>query len=150
MMKITILQTHLISALAKANKVISSKPQLPILQSVLLEAKGNEVSITGTNTETTIVVKTSAKVDQEGGVCVPAKILTEFVATLPEEPIKIMEKEGALQILCDGYDAEIPALNKAEFPKTTEDKKGKYIELKKDDFISSMDSVLFAAATDEG
>ncbi|MFZ2025561.1 MAG: DNA polymerase III subunit beta [Microgenomates group bacterium] len=149
-MKFTLLQTNLIGALTKATRVISSKAQLPILQTVLIETKEEFLYIIGTNTETTIVTKTNAKITKQGGVCVPAKLFLEFVSTLPDAPVTCEEKEGSLHIVCEGYEATIPGVPKNEFPETPAIKRGKETEIKKDKLLTAMEKVIFSAATDEG
>ena len=149
-MKFTLLQTNLIGALTKTTRIISSKAQLPILQTVLIETKEEFLYIIGTNTETTIVTKTNAKVASHGGICVPAKLFLEFVSTLPDAPVTCEDKEGALHIVCEGYEATIPGVAKGEFPETPEVKRGKETEIKKDKLLSAMEKVIFSAATDEG
>lgn len=149
-MKFSLLQPKLSAALIKTTRIISQKAQLPILQNVLLETKDEFLYITGTNTETTIITKINAKIEKQGGICVPAKLLLEFISTLPEAPILFESKTGSLAITCEGYEAVIPGVAKEEFPLVSEGKKGKEIEIKKDTLLSSLESVIFSAATDEG
>lgn len=149
-MKFSVLQTHLITALSKIGKVISPKAQLPVLQNVLIETKENKLVIAGTNMETSMIASVRAKVEKEGGVCVPAKIFTEFITTLPEETVDVMCKEGTLIVKSNGYEASIPCVAKEEFPPLPQGKKPGGSQLPKDVFISALDSVLYAAASDEG
>jgi len=149
-MKVSLLQTHLMSALTKTTRVISSKAQLPILQNILMETHEEFLYIAGTNTETTVVTKTNAKIEKPGGVCVPAKLFMEFVSTLPEGQVDCVYKEGSLLITCGGYEATIPCVAREEFPPLPEITKGKEIEVPKTTLVSSLEEVLFAAAIDEG
>lgn len=138
------------TALTKTSRVISSKTQLPILQNILMETREELLYIAGTNTETTVVTKTNSKVGKQGGVCVPAKLFMELVATLPEGPVECESKEGALRVVCGGYEATIPCVSKEEFPPLPEIKKGKEIEMPKTTLLAALESVLFSAAIDEG
>lgn len=149
-MKFSLLQTNLLTTLTKATRVVSSKSQLPILQNVLLQTKEEYLYIIGTNTETTIVAKTNAKIDKQGGLCVPAKLFLEFISTLPEGKVICEEKEGSLSVVCEGYKATIPGVLKEEFPAIPETKKGKETEIKKDTLLKAMEMVIFSAAIDEG
>lgn len=149
-MKISLLQTHLLSALTRVGRIISSRAQLPILQNFLLEAKGNSFTITGTNTETSIMSKSNAKIEKEGGVCVPAKLLVEFITSLPEGVVEMSVKEGSLSIVSGGFEASIPCVSKEEFPPLPKQDKAKGAEIPKEMFLQALELVLFAAATDEG
>ena len=149
-MKVSILQKHLLSTLTTVGRIISSKSQLPILQTLLLETKGKSFIITGTNTETSIVSRGSAKIEKEGGVCVPAKLLLELITSLPDGIIEMSEKEGALLVNSTGFEATIPCISKEEFPPLPKHDKIKGAEIPREIFIQALESVLFAAATDEG
>ncbi len=149
-MKVSILQKHLLSTLTSVGRIISSRAQLPILQNFLLETKGNNFIITGTNTETSIVSRSSAKIEKEGGVCTPAKLLVEFITSLPEGVVELSAKEGVLIITSNGFEASIPCVSKEEFPPLPKYDKTKGAEIPKETFLRALESVLFAAATDEG
>ena len=149
-MKVSILKTHLTQALTKVSRVISSKSQLPILQNVLLETKDKQLNIVGTNSEMTIVVKTQAKVEEDGGICVPAKLFTELISSLPDNQINISVKEGVMNVKSEGYEATLPCVPKEEFPPVPVNKKNREIIIPKTKLLASLDAVLFAAATDEG
>ena len=149
-MKLSILQTHLLSTLTSVGRIISPKAQLPILQNMLLETKGNLFIVAGTNTETSIVSKSNAKIEKEGGICVPAKILIEFVSSLPDGVVEMNVKEGVLAITSNGFEANIPCVSKEEFPPLPKHDKTKGAEIPKETFIQALETVLFAAATDEG
>ena len=149
-MKISILQTHLLSTLTNVGRIISSRAQLPILQNLLLETKGSVFIVAGTNTETSIVSSNNAKIEKEGGVCVPAKLLIEFITSLPEGIVEMEVKQEALTIASGGFEATIPCVSKEEFPPLPKQDKTKGAEISKETFIQALESVLFAAASDEG
>lgn len=149
-MKITVLQEHLLQALVSAGRVVSQKTQLPVLQNALLYTHGAKFYIAATNTETTIVSFVKARVDKEGGVCVPAKLLGELVVSLSKEPV-ILETDGdKLTVSCGGTHAEVPGTPKEEFPPVPSFSSGQAEELDKDVFVRAASSMVFAAATDEG
>ncbi len=148
-MNIQILQENLLRALVKTGRVISSKPQLPVLQSVLLTAKEEQFSVTGSSLETTETVCTRGKIIKEGGICVPARLLTELISSLPQETVTLEVKEGALFVTGGKTHATIPGVAASEFPPVPTKGKGSALSFDKENFISSLQSVLFAAATDE-
>lgn len=149
-MKLSILQTHLLSALTNVGRIISPKAQLPILQNFLLETKGSLFIVAGTNTETSIISKSNAKIEKEGGACVPAKLLIEFITSLPEGVVEISEKGGTLAVISGGFEATIPCMSKEEFPPFPKHDKINKSEIIKETFLQALESVLFAAASDEG
>jgi DNA polymerase-3 subunit beta len=149
-MIINILQENLLRALIKTSRIVPAKPQLPIIQNILLLAKDGMVTITATNLETTEIVSVGAKIEKEGGLCVSSRLLLEFVSSLPQATVTLSVKEGSLLISCGGFRATIPGINPSEFPQMPERiKKGEVI-IQKEEIVASVGRILYSAATDEG
>jgi DNA polymerase III subunit beta len=149
-MIINTLQENLLRALIKTSRVVPAKPQLPVLQNILLTAKDGVVTITATNLETTEIVSIGAKIEKEGGVCVPSRLFLEFVSSLPQSTVTIATKEGSVLVTCGGYRATIPGMNASEFPQIPEKTKKGEVTIQKDEIVSAVQNILFSAATDEG
>lgn len=149
-MHFQILQENFLKALTRITRIVPTKPQLPILQDIKLSVTKEGVEVITTNTETTEVVWLGGKVDAPGEICVSARTLFEFVATLSPDTIEIIQKEETLHVSCGRYHAEFPTISATEFPKTAKFLHKEAGELEKDKFISALSSVLFSAATDEG
>lgn len=149
-MNITVLQENLLRALARAGRVVPARPQLPIIANILLQTEEGRLRVTATNLETTESVWVGAKIEKDGGVCVSSRLLSELVATLPRSAVRLVVKEGSLVIETEGFRAVVPGAASAEFPRAEETGKTSAASLKKDEFISAISQVVFAAATDEG
>ncbi len=149
-MKLHILQENLLKCLQRTGRIVSNKPQLPILQNILLETQGNLLHITATNMETTVMTTSGAKVEKEGGLCVQAKLLADLVSSLPQETVVLEEKEGALLVSTTRTKATLPGIGKGEFPPMNVPKKEKRMMKGDKDILEGLGKALFAAATDEG
>lgn len=149
-MNIQILQENLLRALLRAGRIVPTKPQLPILQNVMLSTESGRLKITTSNLETTETILVGAKVIEEGGICVPSKLISEYVSSLPQGTVELVVNDGSLQIQCAGYKATIPGITSREYPPIpTSDIKGS-VELEKDALLQNLNRVVFSAATDEG
>ncbi len=150
-MNVSILQENLLKALTRTGRVLSAKPQLPILNNVLLEAEKGRLNATTTSLDITEQVSVGAKTEKEGGICVSSKLLTELVSSLPREAVHLLASEGSLHVSSGGTTATIPGISSTEFPPvSTSWKLKKAVELDKTTFVRALDSVLFAAASDDG
>lgn len=145
----SILQENLLRALTRTGRILSNKPQLPIIQNVLLEAKEGGLRVVTTNLETTEAVWVGAKVEKEGGICVSSRTLTELVLTLPAETTSLRVIDGGLSVSSAGFEALIPGISASEFPPVPQSA-GKGDKLAKDQLVGAFSLVLFSAATDEG
>jgi len=149
-MLINILQENLLKTLIRACRIIPSKPQIPILQNILLSGEDGVLKVVSTSIDTTEVSLVGAKVEKAGGICVSSRLLLEFVSSLPQSTVRLTEKDGALIIQCEGYKATIPGVSEKEFPPISEldTKNASVIQTEK--IMEATESVVFAAATDEG
>lgn len=149
-MKASLLQENLNKGISFVSRFISSNPQLKILSNIKIEAKKGQLLLSATNLETGINLKLGAKVDEEGSLTVPAKIIQEFVGFLPKDKICIESAENNLKISCQDYKAIINGTGSSEFPKipSLEEKKNALL-IKKESFLKAVEEVAFAAAGDE-
>lgn len=149
-MNTQILQENFMRALSQVGRIIPPRPQLPILQNIKMKSTKEGIEMIATNMETSINVWVGAKTQKEGEACVPARLLTEFVATLPQSTITMTLEDGSLAVSCGTYKANIPTAPVAEFPQTPSFEEKGGTKTNKKAFIEAISSVLFAAATDEG
>ena len=87
-MKFIVSSTDLLQGLLSVSRVIASKNALPILDNFLFVLEGNSLTVTASDSETTL--KTMISIDEvsEGGeIAVPAKLLTDTLKELPTQPI---------------------------------------------------------------
>lgn len=149
-MTIKILQEKLIKSLNRAGRIISARSQLPILQNVLLSSENGLLRVTASNLETTVTSLVSAKVEKEGSVCVPAKLFTELVTSIPEETLTLEENESGLRVTATRTDALLPTVPPNEFPPLTTAGGKNQIEIESGVLTEAFRAVLYAAATDDG
>ncbi len=149
-MDLQVLQVNLLRALIRAGRIVPSKPQLPIIQHVLLTTEAGRLKITATNLETTETLLVGAKVNKEGGICVPSRLICEYVSSLPQDTIVLSVVDGALQIQCAGYTATIPGVSASEYPLIPQEALKQPIQMEKSQVIKNLNRVVFSAATDEG
>lgn len=146
-MKLEILQENLAKSLSIVSRIISSRAQLPILNNVLLSTDRGRLKISATNLETGINFWIGAKIEKEGIVSIPAKVLTEFVSSLPPEKVQLESKQDGLKITCGSYQAEFVGLPASEFPPIPFLKEKPTLII--NHLIEAIPQVVFAAAQDE-
>lgn len=116
MMKIFCLQENLKNALATAERIVGKNLNLPILNNLLLKTDKGRLKISSTNLEIGINYWVSGKIEKEGGITVPARILSSFVTNLPNKKIELTVKEDVLYINCENFKAQIKGQNIADYP----------------------------------
>lgn len=148
-MKIQVLQENLLKALTQTGRIIPSKPQLPILQNVLLSTEEGRLSITASNLETTEVNHIGVKIEKEGGICVSSRLLTEFISSLPQGSLELSVDDGNLSISGIKVKADIPGISATEYPPVSKVAEKNRFNIQKAGFNQALKMVLFASASDE-
>lgn len=118
-MKFIVSSTDLLQGLLSVSRVIASKPSLPILDNFLFVLEGNSLTVTASDSETTL--KTIINIDEvtEGGeIAVPAKLLTDTLKELPTQPIEFSTEpeRNIVNIAWASGNAQIPYLSTEDYP----------------------------------
>lgn len=149
-MKFTILQEDLSKAVSIASRFASSKAQLPVLGNVLISTSKTKVKVMSTNLEISVAVSVGAKVEEEGDLSIPSKVLNDLISNLPKESIEISSKEEQLKVSASGFSSTVLGMGASDFPKIpTSVDKNVSITLPAKNFSEALSQVVFATSLDE-
>lgn len=162
-MRVSCLQENLAKGLSIVGRAVSSRSTLPVLGNILLEAKDNQLRLAATNLEIGVNCWIGAKVEDEGAITIPARLLADFVNSMPPERIdmELAVRTQTLHLVCARHDANMKGIDASEFPiiptagtgdeqdEQTEKLEGTRLELETTGLHKMIDQVIFAASTDE-
>jgi DNA polymerase III subunit beta len=150
-MKLTCLQENLNKGLAIVGRAVATRTTLPITNNVLLTAGEGRLKLVATNLEMAISCWIGAKIEQEGSITVPARLLTEFVGSLPNDTISVnlSPQTKTLGLKCARFEARISGVDAKEFPPIPNVDDGVTTEVEVDVLRQAINQVVFAAATEE-
>jgi len=148
-MKLSILQENLHKGLSRCIRILVNKPQLPILAHVLISSKSNKILITTTNMETSIQILLAGKIEEEGDICVPARLLFELISSLPKDTVSLETDGETLHIKTRKNKATLPGVVSSEFPPLPEFSSSGGVDLPNDTLRLALGQVIFAAASEE-
>ena len=151
-MKVSCLQENLAKGLGIVGRAVASRSTLPVLSNVMLATDNGRLKLAATNLELGINCWVGAKVEEEGATTVPARLLTDFVNSLPPEQIdmELAVRTQTLNARCARFEANIKGIDAQEFPIIpTADDAERAVRLQPEDLRQMIDQVVFAAATDE-
>ncbi|MBM4402307.1 MAG: DNA polymerase III subunit beta, partial [Candidatus Cloacimonetes bacterium] len=149
-MEIKILQENLIKPLGILNHIVTTKPSLPILSSILLKAENKTVILQATDLNISLDLQIKAEIKEEGKITLPARSFLEFISSLSPQNLNISEKEGKVFVKGEEAQASFVTMGSEEFPKFPEiDEESKFM-LKKETLGFLIRKTAFAAAADEG
>ena len=148
-MKLTVTQENLSRALATVSRIASSRGSLPILSNVLLKTIDNQLLVSATNLDIAIHETIGAKVQKEGTVTVPARLMQDYVSSLPQGTLKLELLDNKLLITTEHHSSSINGTPADDFPVMPTIERGSTLTLKATDFKKALQQVLFAASSDE-
>mgnify|MGYP001376108325 FL=1 len=150
-MKISCLQQNLSRGLAIVGRAVATRSNLPVLQNVKISTQNDMLVLTGTNLDIAITTKIGAQIEEEGEITIPARLLTDFVNTLPDDRIDMESSADLMSVSlkCLRFEANINGTDPAEFPPIPTVDEGSTIKIDPQILKETVDYVAFAAATED-
>jgi len=128
-MKIIILKDNLNNGLNIISRVAGKNLTLPILNNILIETEGSFINLSSTDLELGIKYWLLAKIEKEGKITIPSKILTSFIGLLPNKKLTLEAKNQTLFIDCDDQNTQIKGLDAQDYPIIPTTNDGNFIGL---------------------
>jgi len=148
-MKFTIMRPELSLLISNVVSVVPPKSTLPILSTILLEAKGNTLKATSTDLDMSISTSVKADVSAEGTVSIPAKRFNDIVKELPAEEVKVTVDDYRVKVECARGKYAISGMDPADFPKLPTFKSEFRFTIGASVLRKGEKRCLYAASTDE-
>lgn len=148
-MKLQVTQTNLSKALGTVARVANSRNPLAILSNVLLKTEKNRLSISATNLDIGITHLVGSKVEKEGSITVPARLMQDFVSSLPDSVLNLELTDNKLNITTDQYQSTINGILADDFPVMPAIKEGVTWKMPAAEFKKALAQVVFAASADD-
>ena len=151
-MKFIVSSTKLFAQLQAASRVIAPKNSLQILEDVLFELKGSDLTLTASDGETT--VRTTLEVEKAEGagkVAFAAKLLLDTLKEFPEQPLTfaIDDANFGLNITSDNGTYSFVGANGNEYPEMQEENGQNNFSMSASDLLDAVNKTIFCTADDE-
>lgn len=151
-MRFIVSSTDLLQGLLSVQKVIASKSSLPILDNFLFTLDGSTLTVTGSDSETTLkTILTINEVMEGGEIAVPAKLLTDSLKELPTQPIEFSsdDEKNIVDIIWASGSAQIPFTSAEDYPTLKELVEPTAIRMKGSVLADGINSTLYATGDEE-
>jgi len=151
-MKFIISSSLLLKNLQAILGVINSNNTLPILDDFLFELKGDALTITSSDLETTmsVTIKTD-KAEEEGSIAIPAKILVDTLKTFADIPVSfyINASTSLIEISAGEGKYKLAGHESDEYPRTPSLEETTAIVFDSSIMANAINKTLFATGNDE-
>jgi DNA polymerase III subunit beta len=153
-MKFVVSSTELLGHLQAISRVISSKNTLPILDNFLFNVSGNDLEITASDLESTLITRMRLdNITGSGTIALPARILLDTLKEFSEQPLTFDVNPDTLAVVINSENGRfsIVGQNGIDFPVLPVIKKEKRFSfnIAADILLSGISRTLFATADDE-
>lgn len=146
-MKTVLLQENFVSALKQINRIVPNKPQLPILQTIKIEATPTELQLTATDLQVGMQIDVPAQTENPGSMAVPARVLVDTIQALPPGQVTLELDEHRLTVTTEKTKTNITTQPVDDFPEFVSPE-GVEISITNEQIENIKQLVSFCATTD--
>lgn len=149
-MKLQVLQEDLNKAIQTVSKFTTNRAQLPILGNILFVASKTKLKLSATNLETSASTSIGAKIEEDGQITIPSRILNELIANIGKNTIDITSEAENIKIVSENIKSNLVGMNASDFPKVPDNlNKNKSMSFSSEVLSEMLKKVLFSASNDE-
>jgi DNA polymerase-3 subunit beta len=149
-MKFKCKKTNLQEAINTAQRAITGKSSMPVLNGLKITASNNIITLVGSDIDLSIETKIHANVEEEGAVVIDARLFGEIIRRLPDDEINILTVENnSVEILCQKSKFTLIHMNARDFPEIPNINENMIFSIPQKTLKNMIRSVIFATAQDE-
>jgi DNA polymerase III subunit beta len=146
-MKLTAAREDFLAPLQSVIGVVERRQTMPVLANVLLAARDNRLSITGTDLEVELVATRQVSVQQAGDITIPGRKLLDIFKSLPEKTSVTLSTEGERVSIRGGRSRfSLSSLPATDFPVIEEINAQQTLTLEQGEFRRLIDKTHFSMA----
>jgi len=150
-MKVSALQDNFAKGLSVVGRAVPARSTLPQASHVKVETDEGRLKLVATDLMIATTCWIGAQVEEDGAVTVPARLLTDFVSSLPNDRIELTvpARGRQLHIQCARNEATMSGMDAADFPPVPAVADGLSLTLEPKTLRKAISQVQFAAASDD-
>lgn len=148
-MKFVCEKSHLLSAISKTSWAVAAKSSVPVMEGILINCS-SELTLTGYDLSTGIRVTVPADIQETGVIVVNAKIFSDIIRLLPDEPVTFSTDDNMFAtVTCKNVRHDVVCLSAKDFPDLPDIEKKYFLSLRQSDLKKMISQTIFAISGDE-
>ncbi|MCH9613118.1 MAG: Beta sliding clamp [Chlamydiia bacterium] len=149
-MKVTIDRAKLVSSIGKIQNVVPSKAVIPVLSNILLEAKGDQLTLSSTDLTVSMQATVPASVSEEGAITLPARRFFQLIRELTTNEVEIRTTKDGIALIASGTsNFRLHGMDKLEFPTFPDLTEQQFLDVESAMLKEMLSNTAFAAAKDD-
>lgn len=115
-MKLTVSRDALGEAVAFVSRALPSRPVVPVLSAIMLDATGDGLTLSCFDYEVSARIRVEAEVAEPGTALVPGRLLAEIARSLPPHPAEFASVGDVVTLTCGQAEFGLVCLPEADYP----------------------------------
>lgn len=150
-MKLSCLQENLSQGLNIVSHISDKNTSLPILNNVLIKTENKNIKLISTNLEIGINCSVRGKVEEDGEITIPARVLNDYVSLLPNDKVMLETTGDETNINCNNFSTKIKGSPSSDFPliPSITKENAQCYKVRIDEFKKAIAQVIFAISPNE-
>lgn len=148
-MKLVCTKDNLKKGLFAVSRVVGVGNPLQVLNNILLKTDQGRIKLSSTNLEIGVNTWVGGKIEEEGSLTVPAKLINEYINNLPTEKVLISAKDTVLNLISENYHTNIKGLSSEDFPLIPQITEEAYTRVEAGELRDALSETIWAAASNE-
>src|SRR5690349_9949290 len=150
-MKVTCSREELTQKLAIVSRGVSTRTAVQILGGILLNAEAGRLTLAATDMELSLRASLDARVDGEGAVVVPGRLLVELARLLPDAEVSIEQRadEGVIHVASGSFESRLNTYTAEDFPRLPDAEGLERHVVDRDALLETINRVSRSASRDE-
>src|SRR6184192_4102939 len=150
-LKTTCSREELLHALGIVSRGVSTRTTVQILAGILLQAGDGKLRLAATDMELSLRSSLEAKVDAEGSVVVPGRLLLDIARLLPEAEVSLEHRleEAVVEVRCGSASYRLHTYNPEDFPRLPDTQGVELHEVDRGTLLETVARVSRSASRDE-
>ena len=149
-MKFIVSSSLLYKELQNLGGIINSTNTIPILDNFLFNIDKNKLKITSSDLESSMTSEIEIESESNDSIAISAKLLLDILKTFADQPLTFNKSDkNTIEITADNGKYSLAYLDGGEFPKEIEIQDASKTEINANDFLSAVNSTIFASGNDD-
>jgi DNA polymerase-3 subunit beta len=149
-MKFIVSSAALLKELQMLGGVINNTNTLPILDNFLFDIKGNSLTLSASDLETTFSTRLDVESESNSCLALPARLLLDTLKTFPEQPLTFVKTDkNTVEISANNGKYALAYVPGEEFPKAVKITDAKTTTVPSSLMHTAINSTLFASGNDD-
>ncbi len=149
-MKFIVSSSSLLKHLQQISGVINANTVLPILEDFLFEIANKKLTIVATDLETVMRVQMDIESNENGRVCIPAKILLDSLKNIADQPLTFtIDANFGIELTSDNGKYKVMGEDPDNFPKEPSADDTTSFTITSSGLLTAINKTLFAVSGDD-